>query len=62
MTPLAKLEEIFFHIHIEIQRRNTMLKNDEELINIPFVKSWQHLVDVLIHVVVKKNFHDSLDT
>ena len=29
MTPLPKLEEIFFHIRKEAQRRFTMLKKDE---------------------------------
>ncbi|KAI5324534.1 hypothetical protein L3X38_033607 [Prunus dulcis] len=47
--------------HVELDMHYIKEKLVDKLINIPFVKSEEQLVDVLRHAISAKVFHDSLD-
>ncbi|KAI5355310.1 hypothetical protein L3X38_008205 [Prunus dulcis] len=47
--------------HVEVDKHFIKEKLVEKLIDIPFVRSGEHLVDVLTHTVSAKVFHDLLD-
>lgn len=47
--------------HVEVDRHFIKEKLANKLIDIPFVKSQEQLVDVLTHTVLAKVFHDLLD-
>lgn len=47
--------------HVEVDRHFIKQNLEEKIIRFPFVKSEDHLADILTKAVSGKNFHDSLD-